>query len=59
MLDKEEEGGEDGDIEEHQRQHDHQNQGRAGVLTSPVIMVPLVPDPGHGVMVMTKLVIIK
>ena len=47
MLDKDEEGGEGGEVEQHHHQHDHQHQARAGVH-SPVIMVTLLP--GHGVM---------
>ena len=47
MLDKDKEGGEGGEVEEHHHQHDHQDQARAGVH-SPVIMIALIPD--HGVM---------
>ena len=47
MLDKDEEGGEGGEVEQHHHQHNHQDQASAGVH-SPVIMVTLIPD--HGVM---------
>ena len=56
MLDKDEERGEGGEVEQHQRQHDQQHQVGAGLLL-PVIMVPLLPDPEH-VNLSDKLVII-
>ena len=43
MPDKEEEGGDGGEVEQHHHQHNHQDQARAGVHT-PIIMVTLVPD---------------
>ena len=43
MPDKEEEGGDGGEVEQHHHQHNHQDQAGAGVH-SPIIMVTLVPD---------------
>ena len=43
VPDKEEEGGDGGEVEQQHHQHNHQDQAGAGVH-SPAIVVTLVPD---------------